>query len=63
MDYSSVMQLIQEGGEPIIETAPVPGDEYVMRLGPNLVAQLQAKSNTFNTHRSDCDRIFTPPDL
>jgi len=58
-----LMQLIQESDEPIIDTAPTPGDEYVMRLGPNLVAQLQTKINTMNAHWNDYDRIFTPPNL
>lgn len=58
-----LMQLIRESDEPIIDVAPSPEEEYVMRLGPNLVAQLQTKINTMNAHWNDYDRIFTPPNL
>jgi hypothetical protein len=56
-----LMQLIKESDEPIIDMAPTPGEEYVMRLGPDLVSQLQRKIDTMNAHWNDYDRIFTVP--
>jgi hypothetical protein len=58
-----LMQLIRECDEPIIDEAATPEEEYVMRLGPNLLAQLQRKIDTMNAHWRDYDRIFTPPNL
>jgi len=58
-----LMQLIRECDEPIIDMAPTPEEEYVMRLGPNLLAQLQRKIDTMNAHWVDYDRIFTKPNL
>jgi hypothetical protein len=58
-----LMQLIKDSDEPIIDMAPTPGEEYVMRLGPNLPAQLQRKIDTMNAHWRDYDRIFTTPNL
>ena len=56
-----LMQLIRESDEPIIDVAPTPEEEYVMRLGPDLVDQLQRKIDTMNAHWKDYDRIFTVP--
>jgi hypothetical protein len=58
-----LMQLIRESDEPIIDTAPTEGEEYVMRLGPDLLSQLQTKIDTMNAHWTDYDRIFTKPNL
>ena len=56
-----LMELIRRSDEPIIDLAPTQAEEYVMRLGPNLVAQLQRKIDTMNAHWRDYDRIFTVP--
>jgi hypothetical protein len=56
-----LMQLIRESDEPIIDTAPTPEEEYVMRLGPDLINQLQRKIDIMNAHWRDYDRIFTVP--
>jgi hypothetical protein len=58
-----LMELIKECDEPIIDLAPTPAEEYDMRLGPNLVQQLQRKIDTMNAHWRDYDRIFTVPNL
>ena len=58
-----LMQLIKESDEPIIDMAPTPEEEYVMRLGPNLVDQLQLRINTLNACWRDYDRICTVPNL
>ena len=34
-----------------------------MRLGPDLLSQLQTKIDTMNAHWTDYDRIFTKPNL
>jgi len=56
-------QLIESTEETIIDTAPTPEEEYVMRLGPDLVEQLKRKISTMNAHWRDYDRIFTAPNL
>ena len=56
-----LMELIRDSDEPIIDMAPTQEEEYVMRLGPNLLAQLQRKIDTMNAHWRDYDRIFTVP--
>jgi len=58
-----LMQLIRQSDEPIIDMAPAADEEYVMRLGPDLVNQLQLKIDTMNAHWRDYDRIFTVPNL
>lgn len=56
-----LMELIKESDEPIIDLAPTPAEEYDMRLGPDLLQQLQRKIDTMNAHWRDYDRIFTVP--
>ena len=58
-----LMELIKESDEPIIDLAPTPAEEYDMRLGPDLLQQLQRKIDTMNAHWRDYDRIFTIPNL
>jgi hypothetical protein len=45
----------------MLDTAPTPEEETIMRLGPNLPAQLTHKIDTMNAHWRDYDRIFTVP--
>ena len=58
-----LMQLIRQSDEPILDMAPTAGEEFVMRLGPDLLNQLQLKIDTMNAHWRDYDRIFTVPNL
>ena len=56
-----LMQLLQGTREPILDLAPVPEEETVMRLGPDIVAQLKRKVDIMNAHWIDYDRLFTAP--
>jgi hypothetical protein len=56
-----LIELIESTDEPIIDMAPTAEEEYVMRLGPNLVEQLKLKIDIMNTHWMDYDRLFTRP--
>ena len=54
-------RLLQGTAQPILDLAPTAGEETIMRLGPNLVAQLQRKIDLMNAHWMDYDRLFTVP--
>ena len=54
-------ELMESTPEPLLDTAPTPAEETIMRLGPDLPAQLQRKIDTMNAHWRDYDRIFTVP--
>jgi hypothetical protein len=54
-------RLLQSTPEPILDLAPTAAEETIMRLGPNLVAQLQRKIDLMNAHWMDYDRLFTVP--
>jgi hypothetical protein len=54
-------ELLESAPEPMLDTAPTPEEETIMRLGPNLPAQLTHKIDTMNGHWRDYDRIFTVP--
>jgi hypothetical protein len=54
-------RLLQGSKEPILDLAPTPSEETIMRLGPNLRAQLKHKVDTMNAHWRDYDRLFTAP--
>jgi len=54
-------ELMESTPEPLLDTAPTPAEETIMRLGPDLPAQLQRKIDTMNAHWRDYDRIFTAP--
>jgi hypothetical protein len=41
--------------------APTPGEETIMRLGPNLTSQIKHKINVMSAHWRDYDRLFTVP--
>ena len=56
-------QIIQSTKEPILETADRADEENVMRLGPNIAAQIKDKIDTMNRHWRNYDRIFTVPNL
>ena len=58
-----LMRLLQSVSDPslILDLAPHAGEETIMRLGPDLVSQLQRKIDTMNAHWMDYDRLFTKP--
>jgi hypothetical protein len=56
-------QIIQSTKEPILETADRADEESVMRLGPNVAAEIKDKIDTMNRHWRDYDRVFTAPNL
>jgi hypothetical protein len=56
-------QIIQSTKQPILETADRIDEENVMRLGPNLAAEIKNKIDTMNRHWRDYDRVFTVPNL
>lgn len=56
-----LLALLQSSSEPILDTAATPQEETIMRLGPNIAAQLKRKIDTMNAHWRDYDRLFTQP--
>jgi hypothetical protein len=54
-------RLIESTPEPILDLAPVREEETIMRLGPDLVGQLQRKIDIMNSRWKDYDRLFTVP--
>jgi hypothetical protein len=54
-------RLLESTREPILDLAPTPADETIMRLGPNVAAELTHKIDTMNAHWRDYDRLFTVP--
>jgi hypothetical protein len=47
--------------EPLLDMAATPAEESIMRLSPNLPAQLKSKIDIMNAHWRDYDRLFTVP--
>jgi hypothetical protein len=58
---AALNQLLKSTKEPILDLAPTPEEETVMRLGPNITAQIQHKIDVMNAHWRDYDRLFTSP--
>jgi hypothetical protein len=56
-----LMRLLQGTPQSILDLAPVPEEETIMRLGPDIVAQLKRKVDIMNAHWIDYDRLFTAP--
>jgi hypothetical protein len=56
-----LQRLLQGSPEPILDLASLPEDETIMRLGPDLSAQLKRKIDLMNAHWLDYDRLFTRP--
>ncbi len=54
-------RLLGSTSEPVLDLAPTPGDETIMRLGPNIMAQIKHKIDVMNAHWRDYDRLFTAP--
>jgi hypothetical protein len=57
----SLDSLLQSTSEPILDLAPVPEEETVMHLGPEVAAQIKHKIEVMNAHWRDYDRLFTVP--
>jgi hypothetical protein len=53
--------LLESTDEPILDTAPTPAEETIMRLGPNVAAEIKHKIDVMNAHWRDYDRLFTMP--
>ncbi len=58
-----IMNLLTSAREPILDLAPVKEEEHIIRLGPDIIDQLQKKLNIMNAHWMDYDRIFTRPNM
>jgi hypothetical protein len=54
-------RLLESTSEPILDLAPTPEEETIMRLGPNVAAQIKHKVEVMNAHWRDYDRMFTVP--
>jgi hypothetical protein len=57
----NLKRLLESTSEPILDLAPTPAEESIMRLGPNVASQLKHKIDTMNAHWRDYDRLFTVP--
>jgi len=53
--------LLEGTNEPILDLAPTPGEETIMRLGPDVTMQIKHKIDIMNAHWRDYDRLFTVP--
>ena len=54
-------RLLQSSNQPILDLAPTPAEETIMRLGPNITAQIKHKIDVMNAHWRDYDRLFSAP--
>ena len=54
-------RLLQSATEPILDLAPTPEEETIMRLGPDITTQIRHKIDVMNAHWRDYDRMFTVP--
>ena len=54
-------RLLESTSEPILDLAPTPQEETIMRLGPNVTSQIKHKIDVMNAHWRDYDRLFTAP--
>jgi hypothetical protein len=57
----NLKRLLESTDQPILDLAPAPGEETIMRLGPNVAAELKDKIDIMNAHWRDYDRLFTQP--
>jgi hypothetical protein len=57
----SLKRLLDSTKEPLLDLAATPEEETIMRLGPNVAAQLKHKIDVMNAHWRDYDRLFTSP--
>lgn len=57
----NLRRLLESTKEPILDLAGTPAEESIMRLGPEIAAQLKHKIDVMNAHWRDYDRLFTVP--
>ena len=57
----SLNALLKSTHEPILDLAPTPADETIMRLGPDITAQIEDKIDIMNAHWRDYGRLFPMP--
>jgi hypothetical protein len=57
----NLRRLLQAAPGPILDLAPTPADETIMRLGPGVADGIKRKIDTMNAHWRDYDRLFTSP--
>ena len=57
----NLKRLLESTTDPILDLAPTPAEETIMRLGPNVAAQLKHKIDVMNAHWRDYNRLFTVP--
>ena len=56
-----MLKLLEASPEPLLDLAPTPEEETIMRLGPDLPHQLRRKMEIMNSHWEDYGRLFTEP--
>ena len=54
-------RLLESTHAPILDLAPTPGQETIMRLGPDITVAIKHKVDVMNAHWRDYDRLFTTP--
>ncbi len=57
----SLKGLLENTDDPILDLAPTAQEETIMRLGPNVAAELKHKVDVMNAHWRDYDRLLTSP--
>jgi len=57
----NLQRLLESTNEPILDLSPAPDEETIMRLGPDVAAQIKHKIDIMNAHWRDYDRLFTAP--
>jgi hypothetical protein len=58
---SDLDRLLESTTEPILDLAPTPEEETIMRLGPDITSQIRHKIEVMNGHWRDYDRLLTAP--
>lgn len=56
-----LLGLLNSAKGPLLDLAPASGEETIMRLGPDLPAQLKRKIDLMNSKWEDYKRLFTAP--
>jgi hypothetical protein len=56
-----LMGLLGDQPGQYLDLAPIPEEETIMKLGPDIAAQLKRKIDLMNAHWLDYDQLFTKP--
>ncbi|HEU5077964.1 MAG TPA: hypothetical protein VFT72_02055 [Opitutaceae bacterium] len=56
-----LLEILRASDQPILDLASDASEETIMRLGPDLAAQLKKKIDIMNAHWTDYDRLFSVP--